>query len=48
MKIKHWWWESNVVITDRMRAAILDEFDRFATYLGTDFQKECVAVGLDF
>ena len=34
LRIKNWWWEKDVTVTDEMLAAIGDAFRRFSVYLG--------------
>lgn len=34
LRIKNWWWEKDVVVTDTMLEAIGDAFRRFSEYLG--------------
>ena len=40
LKIKNWWWESDVKITDEMMFAIKDAFLRFSEYLGVEMPDE--------
>ena len=40
LKIKNWWWESDVKITDEMMSAIKDAFLRFSEYLGVEMPDE--------
>ena len=40
LKIKNWWWESEIKITDEMIAAIEDAFCRFSKYLGVEMMEE--------
>ena len=34
LKIKNWWWEPDVTITDEMLTAVTETFKRFSEYLG--------------
>lgn len=34
LTVKNWWWESEVALTDELRAALVDCFQRFQRYLG--------------
>ena len=40
LKIKNWWWEKDVTVTDGMLAAIGDAFHRFSEYLGVPMLPE--------
>ena len=40
LKIKNWWWEPDIKITDKMITAIQDAFERFSKYLGVEMMEE--------
>lgn len=40
LRIKHWWWEPNVIITEEMVEAIHDAFYRFSMYLGVEMMDD--------
>ena len=40
LRIKNWWWEENVTMTDEMTAAIREAFRRFSEYLGVPMPED--------
>lgn len=36
LKIKHWWWEKDIIVTEEMKTAIIKEFKIFSKYLGAE------------
>ena len=40
LKIKNWWWEPDIKITDEMVAAIENAFIRFSKYLGVEMMED--------
>ena len=40
LKIKNWWWEDGVKVTDDMLYAIREAFERFSHYLGVEMMKD--------
>ena len=40
LRIKNWWWEDGVTVTDEMLWAIRDAFCRFSAYLGVEMMED--------
>ena len=40
LQIKHWWWETDVKISEEMISAIKDCFQRFSLYLGVEMMED--------
>lgn len=40
LRIKNWWWEPNVIVTDEMTDAIKNAFLRFCRYLGVELSED--------
>jgi uncharacterized protein YcaQ len=44
LKIKSWWWEQGVKVNNQMKRDILKGFERFAGFLGTEFDKDSLTL----
>jgi len=40
LRIKNWWWEPDVTVTDELLEAVRDAFRRFSGYLGVEMMKD--------
>lgn len=46
--IKAWWWEEDIIVTEKMEAALRQAFDQFCSYLGAEnvnkenFEEKCL------
>ena len=37
LRIKKWWWEEDIIVTDKMESALRQAFDQFCNYLGAEY-----------
>lgn len=48
LHIKEWWWEEDIIVTEKMESALRQAFDQFCNYLGAenvnkeDFENKCL------
>ncbi|WP_245583727.1 winged helix-turn-helix domain-containing protein [Paenibacillus terrigena] len=40
LTVQHWWWEDHAVVDSAMKKSILACFERFAAFLGTEFDRQ--------